>query len=56
MTFLGLEDFVCSDFDSVEGSAFYPERNCSEVDVQWAEAPTSLSAPCCARTTLYCAC
>ena len=52
MTFLGLEDFVCSDFDSVEGSAFYPERNCSEVDVQWAEAPTSLSAPCCSNQTL----
>ena len=52
MGFLGLEDFICSDFDSQAGSNSYPSRNCAVADAAWASNPTSTSAPCCHNTTL----
>ena len=52
MTFLSLEDFVCSDFDSRHGSNYYPSRDCESEDADWAAHPSSLSAPCCANATL----
>ena len=52
MTFLGLDDFVCSDFDSVMGERVYPTRDCETVDAEWAAHPSSLTAPCCSNATL----
>ena len=52
MTFLGLEDFVCSDFDSKIGQRDYPSRDCEAEDRTWAASPSSLTAPCCANATL----
>lgn len=52
MTYLDLEDFVCSDFDSVVGSAVYPSRDCWAEDRLWAKSPSSLTAPCCGNATL----
>ena len=52
MTYLSLADFICSDFDSVEGSAAYPSRDCTQVDTLWAASPSSLTAPCCTNATL----
>ena len=50
--FLGLDDFVCSDFDSISGSNDYPKRDCKLADASWAARPTSKSAPCCENATL----
>lgn len=52
LAFLGLKDFVCSDFDSLEGVASYPPRDCMEADAVWASNPSSNSAPCCGNATL----
>ena len=52
MQFLGLTDFVCSDFNSEEGSEHYPSRDCALEDAQWSKHPTSTSAPCCGNATL----
>ena len=52
MTFLGLEDFVCSDFHSSAGSQYYPPRDCAAEDAAWAAYPSSDSAPCCRNATL----
>ena len=47
LAFLGLDSFICSDFDSLEGVTSYPPRDCAEADATWAAAPSSRSAPCC---------
>ena len=52
MTFLGLDDFICSDFDSTVGQRHYPSRNCPLEDAAWAASPSSLTAPCCSNATL----
>jgi hypothetical protein len=52
MGFLGLEDFICSDFESQSGSNTYPSRSCDDADREWAASPRSTSAPCCHNTTL----
>ena len=52
MTFLGLDDFVCSDFDSTIGWSHYPSRDCQLENAQWAKEPSPLSAPCCDNATL----
>ena len=52
MTFLSLEDFICSDFDSKDGERDYPSRDCALEDRAWAAGPSSLTAPCCANATL----
>ncbi len=52
LTFLGLTEFVCSDFDSTAGSSLYPPRDCVAVDAAWASHPSSTSAPCCTNATL----
>ena len=52
MQFLGLTDFVCSDFKSEEGSEHYPSRDCAVEDARWSKHPTSTSAPCCDNATL----
>ena len=52
LAFLGLDAFVCSDFDSLPGKTTYPRRDCPEVDASWAARPTSDSAPCCGNATL----
>lgn len=52
MTYLDLEDFVCSGFDSVTGERRYPARDCEQADRAWAASPSSLTAPCCDNSTL----
>lgn len=52
MTFLGLADFICSDFDSTVGARDYPPRDCVAEDRVWARHPSSLTAPCCDNATL----
>jgi hypothetical protein len=52
MTFLSLEDFICSDFDSKPGIRSYPARDCAQADSTWAAHPSSLTAPCCSNATL----
>ena len=52
LAFLGLESFICSGFDSTQGSSHYPERDCAAADASWAAHPTSDSAPCCLNATL----
>ena len=43
-----LQDFVCSDFDSIAGSNDYPDRDCLLANQEYAAAPSPLKAPCCA--------
>lgn len=52
LRFIGLESFVCSDFDSQANSEDYPPRRCAIADAAWAAAPSSDSAPCCKNSTL----
>jgi len=49
---LSLLQFICSDFDSTEGSNDYPTRDCDEADTQYALTPTLQHAPCCNNDTL----
>ena len=52
LRFLGLDSFVCSDFDSEKNTEAYPMRDCAVQDSQWARAPTSDTAPCCQNASL----
>ena len=52
LAFLGLDSFICSDFDSHEGVNEYPRRDCVDSDADWAASPSSNSAPCCGNATL----
>ena len=52
LRFLGLESFLCSDFDSQQNSEVYPTRDCAVQDARWAAAPSSDTAPCCKNATL----
>ena len=52
LQFLGLESFICSSFESAQGSEEYPNRDCAAADRAWAKHPTSTSAPCCSNATL----
>jgi hypothetical protein len=45
ITNLGLDAFICSDFDSVPGSSTFPPRDCAAVDAEWRARPTPDSAP-----------
>ena len=49
---LTMDEFVCSDFLSTEGSNSYPARDCVAEDAAYAERPDPLSAPCCMNQTL----
>jgi hypothetical protein len=49
---MALNEFVCSDFDSLDGSNDYPDRDCLKVDMEYARAPSPANAPCCINQTL----
>ena len=49
---MDLTEFVCTDFDSTEGSDSYPDRDCTAVDADYAAAPASTKAPCCMNQAL----
>ena len=49
---LGLEAFICSDFDSSPSSNSYPSRDCARVDAAWERSPSLSTAPCCTNQTL----
>jgi hypothetical protein len=52
LTSMNLEDFVCSDFDSTDGTNVYPSRDCPAADLAYAMAPSPKRAPCCLNQSL----
>lgn len=52
ITRLSLREFVCSDFNSNEGSNDYPSRNCTVADAIYRDAPKPFLAPCCKQEDL----
>lgn len=49
---LDLEEFVCTDFDSISGLDSYPDRDCKAVDYDYALEPDAMKAPCCLNQSL----
>lgn len=49
---LSMKQFVCTDFSSIEGSNYYPARDCPAADAEYANQPDFNTAPCCINQTL----
>ena len=44
---MGIADFICTDFDSMENTRRYPARDCDAADAQFVASPSAARAPCC---------